>query len=235
MKDIGSIIAENRKRMKLTQSVLADRLAQNGIMISYKTISGWEKGLTEPGIGTFVEICRILGVPDIYEALYGENPFDITTGLNREGREKLNDYAQLLISSHKYDKAASKPVSVPYVPRRLKLFDIRVSAGTGNFLAGDSYSWKEVGEEVPRNADYGLQITGNSMEPRYKDRQIVWVHQQSSLNNGDIGIFCLNGEAFCKKLQDEGNGPVLISLNRDYAPIIIREQDEFKVFGKVLN
>ena len=121
------------------------------------------------------------------------------------------------------------------VARRLKIFDTRVSAGTGNFLAGDSYTWKEVGEEVPRNADYGVQITGNSMEPRYKDKQIVWVHQQSTLSNGEIGIFYLNGEAFCKKLQDEGDGPVLISLNEEYSPKFVKETDEFMIFGKVLS
>ncbi|MCR5330679.1 MAG: helix-turn-helix domain-containing protein [Lachnospiraceae bacterium] len=235
MKEIRHIIAENRKRKKLTQPVLASRLEENGITVSYKTISGWEKGLSEPSIGTFIELCRILEIPDIYEAVYGQNPFDFTTGLNNEGRDKLYDYAQLLISSHKYDKNNEEPAATISVPRRLKLFDNRVSAGTGNFLTGDSYTWKEVGDEVPRNADFGLQITGDSMEPRYKDKQIVWVHQQSTLNNGEIGIFCLNGEAFCKKLQDEGNGPVLISLNEKYAPRTVRKHDEFTIFGRVLN
>ena len=49
MRDIGNIISENRKRLKLTQSMLAEKLEQNGISISYKTISGWEQGVSEPG------------------------------------------------------------------------------------------------------------------------------------------------------------------------------------------
>ena len=235
MDTIGKIIAANRKRMKMTQPALADKLGLNGITVSYKTISGWEQDLAEPPIRTFVEICRILEIPDIYEALYGENPFDISTRLNREGQEKLNEFAQLLICSHKYDKGTDDPVTLVPLPRRLRLFDTRVSAGTGNFLTDGSYTWKEVGEEVPRSADFGLQITGDSMEPRYRDRQIVWVHQQSTLNNGEIGVFCLNGEAFCKKLQDEGNGPVLISLNEAYAPRIVKENDDFRIFGRVVN
>ncbi|MBP5331619.1 MAG: LexA family transcriptional regulator [Lachnospiraceae bacterium] len=235
MQNIGNIISENRKKLKLTQSMLAEKLEQNGISISYKTISGWEQGVSEPGILAFVEMCRIFGIPDIYEALYGENPFDISTKLNMEGKEKLKDYTQLLVNSHQYEKDDPAPVSIVPVRRRLKLFDTRVSAGTGNFLQSDSYTWKEVGEEVPRTADYGLQITGDSMEPLYKDRQIVWVHQQSTLSNGEIGIFYLNGEAFCKKLQDHGDGPVLVSLNEKYAPRKVKENDDFMVFGKVLN
>ena len=233
MNKIGSIIAENRKRKKLTQPMLAEKLAQNGINVSFKTISGWEKGVNEPGIGAFMETCRILEVPDIYEALYGENPFDMSTRLNKEGQEKLRDYAQLLIDSHRYEKDTSDTISV--VPRRLRIFDNRVSAGTGNFLLSDSYTWKEVGEEVPRTADYGLQITGDSMEPRYKDRQTVWVHQQGTLSDGEIGIFYLNGEVFCKKLHDGNGSPVLISINDKYSPITVKETDEFKIFGKVVN
>ena len=70
---------------------------------------------------------------------------------------------------------------IPFVRRRLKLFDIKVSAGTGNFLDSASYTWKEVGEEVPKEADFGVQITGDSMEPQYKDKQIIWIHQQITL------------------------------------------------------
>lgn len=233
MNTVGEIISKNRKKKKLTQPMLADKLAQHGIVISYKTISGWEQGLTEPPIGAFIEICRILEVPDIYEAIYGENPFNRASELNDEGKEKLKDYTELLISSHKYDKDTA--TVLPFVPRRLKLFDIKVSAGTGNFLDSDSYSWKEAGEEVPKNADFGVQISGDSMEPRYKDKQIVWIQQTSTLNNGDIGIFCLNGNAFCKKLQNDENGLFLISLNDNYSPINIKEHDDYKIFGKVLN
>ena len=233
MNPIGQIIAINRKKKKMTQPVLADKLAQRGVDISYKTISGWEKGLTEPPIGAFIEICRILEVQDIYEALYGENPFNRATKLNDEGKEKLNEYTELLISSKKYEKTDAE--ILPFVPRRLKLFDIKVSAGTGNFLDSDSYTWKEVGEEVPKEADFGVQITGDSMEPQYKDKQIVWIHQQVTLNHGDIGIFCFNGNAFCKKLHDDEDGVFLVSLNEKYAPMKVNDYDELKIFGRVLN
>ena len=106
-----------------------------------------------------------------------------------------------------------------------------VSAGTGNFLDSGSYTWKEVGEEVSKDADFGVQLTGDSMEPRYKDRQIVWVHQQITLNHGDIGIFYYNGNVFCKKLQDNEDGLFLVSLNEKYPPMKIKEHDDLKIFG----
>ncbi|MBP5331191.1 MAG: LexA family transcriptional regulator, partial [Lachnospiraceae bacterium] len=213
--------------------MLAERLAERGHDYSFKTVSSWEKGTAEPGILTFIEICRILGVTDIYEALYDENPYNPFAMLNDEGKDKLNDYASLLINSHKYDKHTAEVISI--VPRRLKLYENRVSAGTGNFLDSDDYQWKEVGDDVPQDANFGLHISGDSMEPRYKDKSIVWVKQQNSLIDGNIGIFYLNGDAFCKKYHEEDGKVFLVSLNTKYAPVRVRESDSFRIFGRVLN
>lgn len=56
----------------------------------------------------------------------------------------------------------------------------------------------EVGEEVPDNADFGIRISGDSMEPQFVNGQIVWVHQQNNLETNEIGIFFLDGNAYCK-------------------------------------
>ncbi|MDD3141250.1 MAG: S24 family peptidase [Lachnospiraceae bacterium] len=92
----------------------------------------------------------------------------------------------------------------------------------------------EVGDEVPESADFGVKLSGDSMEPRYINHQTVWVHQQEALLNGEIGIFYFNGNAFCKRLQDNKEGLFLISLNQKYAPIEVKENDSFKIFGKVV-
>lgn len=92
----------------------------------------------------------------------------------------------------------------------------------------------EIGQEVPAEADFGIRISGNSMEPRFVHGQIVWVHQQDFLQNGEIGIFYLDGQAFCKKLQDDDNGLYLISLNKEYTPIPVNRCNTLKIFGKVV-
>lgn len=62
-----------------------------------------------------------------------------------------------------------------------------VSAGTGQFLDNDSYEEVEVGPEVPETADFGVRISGDSMMPRYLDKQIVWIQKTDELNDGEIG------------------------------------------------
>ena len=77
-----------------------------------------------------------------------------------------------------------------------------------------------------------MRISGDSMTPLFTDGQTVYVRQQQELENGDIGIFVLNGEAFCKKLDSE-NGR-LISLNLKYPPIVLGDYSDLRVVGKVV-
>jgi transcriptional regulator with XRE-family HTH domain len=114
--------------------------------------------------------------------------------------------------------------------RLLRLYDIPVSAGLGNYLDDVTYGMIEVDNTVPSLADYAVRVSGNSMIPRFVDQQIIFIHEQSTLDEGEIGIFSLNHETYLKKL---GKG-YLISLNPDYKPIQIHDYDEFRVFGKVV-
>ena len=85
-------------------------------------------------------------------------------------------------------------------------------------------------KNVMSDENYGNKEWDNSNSPIFVDQQIIFIHEQPALDEGEIGIFCLNNDAYLKKL---GRG-CLISLNPQYAPIPIREHDEFKVFGKVI-
>lgn len=114
--------------------------------------------------------------------------------------------------------------------RLLRLYDTPVSAGLGNYLDDGSYTMIDVDNTVPSQADYAVRVSGNSMMPRFVDQQVVFIHEQSTLDEGEIGIFCLNNDTYIKKL---GKG-CLISLNPAYDPIPIREHDSFRVFGKVV-
>ena len=129
--------------------------------------------------------------------------------------------------------APEKATIIPFT-RVIKLFDIPASAGTGSFLDSDDFTEIEVGEEVPTDADFGIRISGDSMEPRFINGQIVWVKQQETLLNGEIGIFYLDGNAYCKKIKDDKEGLFLISLNSKYNPIPVTDNNSFKVFGKVV-
>jgi len=114
--------------------------------------------------------------------------------------------------------------------KKLRFFNIPVSAGTGQWLAeGHEYEYEEF-EHAPRGADFALKVKGDSMEPMYCDNDIVFVKQNVIIESGQIGIFCLNDEGYMKMLQ----GNKLVSLNPTYKPIIVDEFDVFFCAGRVI-
>ena len=108
-----------------------------------------------------------------------------------------------------------------------------VSAGTGEPLGDTYYTTKlEIPtQRVPENAHCCLRVNGDSMEPAYKDGDIVFVQRQDEpVREGEIGVFSLNGEGYMKRLGDKE----LESLNPKYPAIPIRQYDDLRCFGRVL-
>lgn len=115
----------------------------------------------------------------------------------------------------------------------ISLYDLAASAGTGEPLGTTYYTTKiEIPtEQVPEDAHCCLRVNGDSMEPAYKDGDIVFIQRlEESVREGEIGIFSLNGEGYMKRLGRKD----LESLNPKYPPIPIREFDDLRCFGRVL-
>ena len=141
------------------------------------------------------------------------------------------DYIRLLEKSGDYKPAEIIPI---HVVRERKVFYTTVSAGTGSFLDGEDYEMYS-SPDIPEEAAFGVYISGDSMEPRYHNEELVWIEQTEQLNDGEIGIFYLDGNAYIKKFQNNRKGTYLISLNKKYDPIPITENSSFKIFGRVLS
>ena len=120
------------------------------------------------------------------------------------------------------------------LPRIIRLYDIPVSAGTGNFLEDSGYEEIEAPSYVPVAVDFALRISGDSMEPFILDGQVIWVKEQEVLDSGDIGVFTYSGDVYCKKLIADGRRAYLRSLNPAYEDVEIQDDFGFKVLGKVV-
>ena len=114
----------------------------------------------------------------------------------------------------------------------IPFYETPVSAGTGSWLGDDIVAeWLT----VPRNdlttsADFALKISGDSMQPKFSNGETVLVKQTSSVFEGEIGVFVLNGESYIKKLGKKE----LVSLNPAYKPIPLHGFDDVRCVGKVL-
>lgn len=231
MKDLGKIIARNRKAHKMKQGDLAKELESYDIYVKQNSISAWESGISQPSAKQLLAICEILNIYDVYTEFIGKNPMNPLRNLNEEGISKVMDYIQLLERTGDYRLAEIIPLNVV---RERKVFYTTVSAGTGSFLDGEDFDMYS-SPDIPKEATFGVHISGDSMEPRYHDSELVWIEQTEQLEDGEIGIFYLDGNAYIKKFQNNKKGTYLISLNKKYDPIPITEDSSFKIFGRVLS
>ena len=253
IQDIGETLTTCRKQAGYTQIDAADALTKAGYPIQNKSIYAWEKNKSTPNPAQFLLLCKLYGITDIYSTFIEPNPENPFSTLNEEGKEKALDFIRILGLTDEYrsdnldinnnisknmqfNSRATKDMEPSLVKtRELPLFLLAASAGTGEFLDDEAHEMVVVGSEVPEKASFGIRLNGNSMEPRYMNGQIVWVYRTTELFDGDIGIFYLDGQAYCKKLH-KGNGVLeLISFNPDYKPIPIRENSDFKIFGRVVS
>lgn len=85
-------------------------------------------------------------------------------------------------------------------------------------------------ETPPRSADFLVRISGDSMEPKFSDDDKVYIQRKDAINEGEIGLFYLDGDVYIKKQGYDA----LISLNPKYDPIPVSEHSSSKCFGKVL-
>jgi len=228
---IGNTLAKLRRAKKFMQKDVAAKLSVYGFSVSPKTIYNWEKGLAQPSIPIFLALCDILGVDDVLWQFAGvhNGPY---AGLNQAGRQKAREFIDLLFHIDMY---RDDPEESGGTPRLLRLYDIPVSAGTGNFLDNSGYELIEAPGYVPAAADFALRVSGDSMEPLFQDGQVIWVKEQEVLNIDDIGIFIYFDDVYLKKLIADGEKVYLRSLNPIYNDIEIKEDFGFKPIGKVIS
>lgn len=114
----------------------------------------------------------------------------------------------------------------------IKLFDFRVSAGLGNWLDDDNIPFQEIAV-TNRRADFALRITGDSMEPKINDGDIILVQKNSEIRTKNIGVFTYRNETYCK-IYVKSNAIYLSSANKKYKTIRIEDQTQFHIHGIVV-
>lgn len=116
----------------------------------------------------------------------------------------------------------------------------RVAAGVPIEAIEDIIDTEEISQEMASTGNFfGLQIHGDSMEPRMYEGDVVIVRQQDDAENGEVIIAMVNGdEATCKRLKKYTGGIMLLSNNPKYEPMVFTNEDiinkPVKILGKVV-
>ena len=235
--NFGERLKNMRMDRKLTQAELADAVG-----VSVVTVRYWESNTKKPAMDALVSVSKVLRVStDTLLGLSVTAQEDRLTLSPAEHRLVL-DYRTLdtygkkavrtmcLLEKERIDELAAKaktnvielkPATQTkqqtrrhkrerYIPR----YTTPSAAGYSVPLDGVDFEMLLVDDSVPPQADYAVNIDGNSMYPYISDGDMVYVQKDVELSIGDIGIFCVDGAMYCKQYYvDDEHNLILVSAN----------------------
>ncbi|MGA8241890.1 MAG: S24 family peptidase [Desulfobacterales bacterium] len=119
----------------------------------------------------------------------------------------------------------------------------RLSAGGGSFEIGSEiqgyYAFQTEWLRTKGNTDRMvlMDIFGNSMEPELKDGDSVLIDEsQKDILSGAVFAVGVDDTILVKRVEKHPNTLVLLSNNRDYAPIYLKDSEceSVRIIGKVI-
>ncbi|HCC5597571.1 TPA: helix-turn-helix domain-containing protein [Staphylococcus aureus] len=85
--------------------------------------------------------------------------------------------------------------------------------------------------------EFGLQVSGDSMDKLFQDGDVVVVEKDSTVENGQLGVVLVNGyNGTVKRIRYNNDQIILIpeSNNPSHYPQVYGKDDEVKIVGRVV-
>lgn len=219
-------LQELRKEKKFTQEEAADKF---GVKLS--TYQKYERDAISPPYDILIKIADFYNVSTDYllgrteiKAMAGTSPaeqLDVTAAeqeIIRRYTEFPEEVRLLLLETIR------KLVGLPDAPEDLRpvivftrCHRMKASAGMGYDL-DNADEWRDVRiYDCPEayQADFAVEVDGDSMEPDYHDGEIVFVKLSEDVPVGAVGLFIHDGKGYIKERGEK----YLISRNPDYPDI----------------
>ena len=146
---------------------------------------------------------------------------------------KVLTYAEKQLDEQKSEETQPNEVSEVTQLYSYDYYDHPASAGTGQYL--NDVRVERIELPVDIDADFVIPIKGDSMEPDYHDGDLVFIQTSVDLNDGVIGVFNYNGEAYIKQLVIDEDQAYLHSLNPEYKDMPITPETDFRIIGEVVD
>lgn len=237
------IMASNIRR-NLDKLGLNTKEFSNKLDFKYTTVLDWVNAKTYPRIDKIEKMANFFGIEksELVEEFNEDNTYlnrlnNTVMQLNTDNKKKVVEYADNRLKDQ--IRQENKIHSITETDNTYYVDVLgAVSAGTGEWLTDEQHEEITVNNEPPEY-DFALRVNGDSMIPLFSNGQIIYVNRVDDLDmvrNEQIVIAELNGDAFVKKIVFDNNRKdcQLISLNKEYKPINVTKDDDFKVVGSVV-
>lgn len=212
----GEQMRRRREELNISRAELAERLG-----VSRSAVSNYELGLSAPKEDVLLRLFNVLRVDPNY--LYSGS-YRSELSCSEEERHLLAHYRSLSLTGRRAVTGLAEALgvfqteleaeAVPAALRTIPLYRSPAAAGFAAPVFMEDYETIEVTGNVPLGAELAVRIQGDSMAPYIADGDVVYVNHDP-LRNGDVGIFCVDGDMLCKQYYRDPMGIVyLFSLNR---------------------
>lgn len=213
----GQRLRQRREELHMSRQELAHLLG-----VSVSAIGNYETGQNAVREDVLLRLFHVLDVDPNYlyqDAFQGtgflcsareETLVRRFRDLSSAGRRTVEALVDNLHAIQDEQEKTASPSQVREIP----LYRSPAAAGYASPVFGEDYDLISVTGDVPLGADFAVRIQGDSMEPWLQDGGNAYVNHDP-LQNGDVGIFCVDGEMLCKQYYRDPLGMVyLFSLNR---------------------
>ena len=232
--EIAIVIGENIKRYRLQNGWTQQELGAK-IGISKNAIGNYEKGFRSPKKDTMFDLANAfnISIDDLFPPIQNDSSSNVSQiqsiydKLNPPRQVKVLNYAKMQLNEQENEVSeAIQLYSYDY-------YDHPASAGTGQYL--NDVRVERIELPVDIDADFVIPIKGDSMEPDYHDGDLVFIQTSVDLNDGVIGVFNYNGDAYIKQLVIDKEQAYLHSLNPAYKDMPITPDTDFRIIGEVVD
>ena len=212
--------------------------------LKYTTVRDWLKGITYPRIGKIELLANYFNInkSDLIENKIStaqssdyllEEITNTARKLNTDNKKIVLRTSEELLESQNEEETKINEVSEVIQLYSYDYYDHPASAGTGQYL--NDVRVERIELPVDIDADFVIPIKGDSMEPDYHDGDLVFIQTSVDLNNGVIGVFNYNGDAYIKQLVIDKEQAYLHSLNPAYKDMPITPETDFRIIGEVVD
>lgn len=162
-----------------------------------------------------------------------------TVAMWESGKREPRDYETLEIIADFFNVNMEVLINGKLSPTRIPVLG-KVIAGIPIEAIQEIIDYEEIPQAMSRQGEFfGLQIKGDSMEPKFSEGDVVIVRKQDDVDNGNIAIVLVNGdEATIKKIKKFDGGINLIPTNPNYEVITYSneeiEKKPVRIIGKVV-
>ena len=245
MSTLGERIRFAREQKGFLQGELAKLIGVK----SSGVISNWENDLNKPDAEKIVRLCSVLDISASYLLdYYGkpENEFTAADIGHLKKYHELDDFGRMTVdmilererervkllnqSNDRIKELENRPIIIEkHDDTMMRIYTyLRKIACAGNGFYFDDIPTETIEAPYLEGAEFIVGVNGDSMEPTYKDGDLVYVEKRQIIETGEIGIFIVNNECFIKEAGEEG----LISHNPKYP--MIPGTENIQCIGKVL-